>query len=888
MGVNEYYYEYYLSAEVISWLNKQIGFQDHATWATWRRFLVEELMSNYQHPWLRRSLISKAKTTGAQLEITSLAHKIAQNQEKLTIIRCVELYLHLFPDGILEKRIRAQWQQLLELANSANNYSDAERLLFVQKYDDHQLIAPIITKRSWWPIIICYGVLFFDAILFWGNNGNQTILGFEPNSPGLVGSLRSEIHIGVLLFSVLFLWFRGYWIIKKTNKKLTPFYKYSPKIILKSNPWQVLFLVELWLLDSLVIGSLFFAGYQADAVETDVIIYSIFKLAVYLWVYYRACLRIPSISEIVRIGEESQFLSTSHLSAEENNQEIVLAETKLQANSHRQEGYMLESAVLGALAFGGSLQVVTADSFNFEYTSKLITSVKLEIIEFIAGTRHDLNTITESLIVENGVQSWICLMSLLCACFFLAVIAIRIQFNRFYEISANHLSQAKFWNEIEDDKRSRLEDVEKENSLIQQHLRYCILSLEKLEDTVAYMDFFRSLGIFSFFGIVFLASIYLGNLGVLLLILIFIAQGIYSYSRALNKTWHNIRTNIEEFYILYSNKIEYLLWGLYALSIIWLSFIDPDSGVNLQNFCIVFSAAWLLFSTIFPDMEVEKWEGKKMGYQHNLLLQWLINKQFRLAAAFFLIGVIFKNYYWAGAGILVIISMLTTIAGSILTPKIKTQNKWFNVFTAITLSMFAVGITFKFFTWFFADYLVLVSLVLLGLILGYTKLNFSVFTGFTKRIIIVYGLLGISILFNTGQYIDVNPVAISKRKAVLENAIYLDTVHSADLYLISTQSRIVCFNAINKNIEIMASHVSHPNLRTQARMALASYIAIELSSYDSLNTNLLNKFVELNLPESLKDDAYRRSFDYLYSEKESPQINEYHNSLILEALKIKQ
>ncbi|WP_414523990.1 hypothetical protein, partial [Umezakia ovalisporum] len=622
-----------------------------------------------------------------------------------------------------------------------------------------------------------------------------------------------------------------------------------------------------------------------EYLETDVIIYSIFKLIIYLWVYYRASLRIPTISEIVRIGEESQFLSTSHLSAEENNQEIVLAEAKLQANSHRQEGYMLESAVLGALAFGGSLQVVTADSFNFEYTSKLITSVKVEIIGFIAGTGHDLNTIAESLIVENGVQSWICLMSLLCSCFFLAVIAIRIQFNRFYEISANHLSQAKFWNEIEDKKRSQSEDIEKENNLIQQHLRYCILSLEKLEDTVGYMDFFRSLGIFSFFGIVFLASIYLGNLGVLLLILIFIAQGLYSYSRAINKSWHNIRTNIEEFYILYSNKVEYILWSFYVLSIIWLSFIDPGSGVSLQNFCIVFSASWLIFSTIFPDMEVEKWEGKKIGYQHNLLLQWLINKQFRLAAAFFLTGTISKNYYWPGANFLIIISMLTTITGAILTPKTKRKDVFLNIFTAITLSIFAMGITLKFLSWFFADGLVFASLVFLGIILIYTKLNLSVFTSFTKRLIIVYGLLGVAILVNTGQFIDINPIAISKRRAVMENASYLDSLHNANLFEISKQSRKACLNAIDKNIEIMASHVEHPNLKNQARMALYCYIALELTTDDSLNRNLLNKFVALELPESSKSDAYMRAFDYIPT-NEAFKINERKDSLILKALKI--
>lgn len=882
MGINDQFYEYYLSAEVIAYLNTNIGFKNQGTWTQWRRFMVQEIMYSYQHPWLRSSLLSKAKTTGSKLERSVLAKKIASSSEIATIIKSVELYLHLFPDGILEKRIREKWNDLINGIEHNIVLTEAEKLSYVKKYDDSLLTTPILTHRSWWPILILLGLITTNIIQF----SDSAVMAPSLQTERLTDYPIQLFSISATATALFFLWLRSNWVIKKTQEKLKPYYELSPKIKQKINPYQILCLVLLWLTDSLIVGSLFTNSYSANEIGLGFYVYSFYRLTFYSWVYFRASLKIPNISEIVRIGEESQFLSSSHLSAEENNQEIVLAETKLQANSQRQEGYMLESAVLGALAFGGSLQMVTADSFDFSYTLGLLATVNFQLVNYVCGASNNIQAISQSFTIENGLQTWVSLMSLLCACFFLAVIAIRIRFNSYYETGFNQLSQAKYWNEIEDLKLAQNEPIEKENKLIQLHLRNCNLTLEKLESTIGFMDFFRSLGVFSFFGIVFLAGLYLGSLGVFLLLLIFTAQGLLIYSKHLNNFFSNFKTNVEEFYLNYSNIIEYVLWASYGVSVIWLSFIDPNSGVLLQNYCIIVSAIWLLFSTIFPDMEVEKWEGKQVGYQQNLVLQWLLSKQFRISAAFFLIGLVFKNYYLPGAGFLIILSMLATVVGAIFTPKIKSKAPVLNVLTALTLSLFAIGISTKFMAWQIADSIVVISFISLLVLAIFCKLNLSVFTGFTKRLIIVYGLLGISILVNTGIYLDINPTAINIRNKVMENAIYLDFIHGESQSKLTKEDKNKYLKAIDDNLALMEDYSQHPNLKNQTRLALKANLFIELISSDSLNLNRLNSFKSLNLSQAIAQDAYIHAHQLIETSNESLHYNEHKDSLIVKALEI--
>lgn len=208
---------------------------------------------------------------------------------------------------------------------------------------------------------------------------------------------------------------------------------------------------------------------------------------------------------------------TQLLNEDENDEVIVKLETQVTSYTSRLEAYVLESALFGALTFSGFLQIMAADFISFsdlENFSRLVSAAGKNLVLF------NEEGLVSTLASLNNKVSLFCLVSvesLLCSIFFLGVIAARLRFSNIADRVTTSLNIAKAFNLkeegiIEKSAEKKLSvRLQKITTTISEQLQLATLALEQVKPVMAYMQYFRNVGILLFLLILISSSLFIGS-----------------------------------------------------------------------------------------------------------------------------------------------------------------------------------------------------------------------------------------------------------------------------------------------------------------------------------------------------------------------------------------
>lgn len=264
-------------------------------------------------------------------------------------------------------------------------------------------------------------------------------------------------------------------------------------------------------------------------------------------------------------------------SPDENDETIVTLESQLTSIQQRIESYVLESALLGALAFSGFLQILSQNTINVADLSKFGTHVALLLKGLVLFQADETAQGLAKLGTPKDLFCLISALCLLCSVFFLLVIASRLRFSDAADSVRRFLTLARDYNEKEDalyqnretlsaEDTSRLNAFSKKIAGFLHQTRAFILAAEPI---AAYMRVFRALGVLTFFIVVVTSAVFIANWFVFLLGLIFLGSQAYFQRARLNAWAMTAKYYLQETTLLEYNKSLLIGAGLFSTGFIY-------------------------------------------------------------------------------------------------------------------------------------------------------------------------------------------------------------------------------------------------------------------------------------------------------------------------------
>jgi len=268
------------------------------------------------------------------------------------------------------------------------------------------------------------------------------------------------------------------------------------------------------------------------------------------------------------------------LDADENDEAIVNIETEINSRTGRLDAYVLESALFGALAFSGFLQIISTDFVSFkelDQFSKLFFDV---VQNLISMDINKLNHVSQQLYTKNNLFSLAAIETLLCSGFFIAVIASRLRFSNSADKVKQAIEIAKAYNNKEELlKGSPNTNPDHSKMLLHYNLKIneqigvARKALEEIGPISGYMEYFRNAGLLMFLLVLISCGLFVTSFLGWLYISIGAATWIYFNRQTLNSKSKELILILQvEFtrrpYILLIISLFILLTG-FLLRIIW-------------------------------------------------------------------------------------------------------------------------------------------------------------------------------------------------------------------------------------------------------------------------------------------------------------------------------
>jgi hypothetical protein len=396
------------------------------------------------------------------------------------------------------------------------------------------------------------------------------------------------------------------------------------------------------------------------------------------------------------VGGKEEF------SIDQNDEEIVRLETRLNSFTSRLDAYVLESALFGALTFSGFLQIMASDLVSFADLENFATMVFDTSRAFIDL---DGEAFRDGLTSLNNKISLLCLVSvesLICSGFFLAVIASRLRFSDVADRVRTSIDMAKVYNAKEEALLAEHELTERQpgrlqalTSKVSEQLHIALVALEKVNPVMVYMRYFRNAGILVFLMILISSSLFItGVLGWTFIAVVGATYVYFNYSRL----------NLGIRAALLSTRITFIrraaLFLLLAVSPIVLSVLvstfSSDGGIVLLAVGYLTTGlyifTWLLLAAHADQTfgEIEDSKGvRRTG-------RWLLVKN---ALAFTLLvwaaGNAFKQMHLTGADEMILLSLTVLAFLMYFVGYYLTKVRLLGFFAGFVLATVAIGVLFK-------------------------------------------------------------------------------------------------------------------------------------------------------------------------------------------------
>lgn len=549
---------------------------------------------------------------------------------------------------------------------------------FQEKLDKHRNRYRINVRGTIAPLIVDH---FLRWVILWYFSPNFTTFFWITNIiilPGLV-----------LTYS----WFRT----RRTHrfhKKLTRDYQgqVDLELVPERNALQMTVLVLLIILSVAVQYAI------ADVTEAE----SLSLLtAVGLIVYFSLFLRHFSINKLSerelteQVNEHARF--DELLSADANDEVMIELSSKLKAIGGRLENYVLESALFGALAFSGFLQIMAEELVSFEELENFAYHTGSMFIGFIHRNTELINASLVSLTSKSDLFSLISVETLVCSIFFLVVIASRLRFSDIADRVSYNLDLASVYNDKEE---ALIAAGNKEASIdfnkkIHNSLQVADEGIREIIPVMAFMRYFRNAGIITFLIILVSSALFISSF----LSWLFAILGLASIAYFNRKSLINVR-----YVLLYNLRLLFIRKGnvFLAGAIIFFAagfFLRTLLGwANTDEFLLIGSVSLGIFLFVWivlvphhdPVFDAMPGANKmEESYWSTVRFFW------GLAALLSVLGFFLRNVDLPGGAPLLGIGFSTMMLVFLVIGRILTKPPWLGLISGFALATLTAGIMVK-------------------------------------------------------------------------------------------------------------------------------------------------------------------------------------------------
>jgi hypothetical protein len=334
--------------------------------------------------------------------------------------------------------------------------------------------------------------------------------------------------------------------------------------------------------------------------------------------YYLIALRFFQSGRLSEVSLVRQLRSQKDLNETHDSgkidRAIVEVETAINSRTGRLDAYVLESALFGALAFGGFLQIIATDYVSFkelDQFSKLVFDLVQSLITLDVQT---LQNSTTQLYTKNNLFCLAAIETLLCSGLFIAVIASRLRFSDVADRVKKAVEIAKAYQAKEESKQFFLFEIREQMTLAKS-------ALEEIGPISGYMQYFRNAGLVMFLLVLISCSLFVTSFLGWLYVGVGIATWVYFNRELLNSKLRELALAVQLNFI----RRPYLLLIISLLLILTGFLTRIIFAVEDTTFLIVtgfFGTALYLFFLVilvpnFDDRFGEIEKTSRSGYSGN-------------------------------------------------------------------------------------------------------------------------------------------------------------------------------------------------------------------------------------------------------------------------------
>jgi len=388
------------------------------------------------------------------------------------------------------------------------------------------------------------------------------------------------------------------------------------------------------------------------------------------------------------------------LGVDENDEEIVNLDVNLRSVNERMNSFVLEAALLGALAFSCFLQIIATDEFtiaSIELFSLTMMDLFFNLVNFQwEGTKEAL----ASLGGKEELLSLMCYESLLCSAFFLAVIASRLQFSVLTDFVDRAINLARSFNSKEESlvygNQVEVSDerVVAYNKRIKEELKMGYRKQGEIEPIMEFMSFFRTLGVTTFFIIVITGGLFVSVQLSFVLLLISLLSAFYFKFTLLIRTINRLKVKLEEFSFGFNRHFSWAAWLLIALAVVARSLNFEWGGVILSaGLSLLILQHLLLLFLPNPD-EIMNQANEKIAVLSNRMRIYFI-----FIFVFCILGAVFKYLHLLGAGLILVLSSVFLSVFFFSNAKLKEGPKWMGRIVSAAMGLLALAFLAKMQHW---------------------------------------------------------------------------------------------------------------------------------------------------------------------------------------------
>lgn len=733
-----------IAAACILYLKKQTSYNTSKSWIEWRETILP-VLEDQVHAGTINAAINAGKIAARKIKsIDSLTTLLAtvSPEDRVKIAEIIFLFRIIDEkrnDYVPETFNIKAWNELISVVNVSSEQLAASEIKaqgWFEYKKENKFKTNVYVPASILPITLDF---FLRCVALFAFQHWSSVWGVDGPDPFFTIVQIIVIPIISFVFSII------------RDRRISNHGQFLVSIIdiqniqfkIKNTAWNYLLIFILVLSGSYIPILLSNEALPLFLMPSMAIVYGVYLLV--LQTNFSKSL--PEYKKIKQQIEDKEHRELSgDLSSDQNDEEIINLEVNLKAENERMDAYVIEAALFGALAFSGFIQIVASQRFTVEFIESFNHHVFLILKGMVNPGVQQVQDSYDFIFSNNGLMMVLCYQTLFCSVFFLSVIGSRLRYSKLTDYVDRYLHLAKALNEKEEVllQKEKINNAEVTfyNTKIKHLLREGYKKQDEIFPIMEFMKFFRTLGITMFFTVIVTSGLFISLWLSSILFFVAILSLIYFRFGKVKSAIKSFYISMQEFYYRVDRPIHYFCWSIIVLSLVMKTFQMPGGGLITPLGFIFLSIHYLLnlFIPIEFDYDVKKSEDAFGSYA---TFQKLLVYFFKMALALFFLGYMFKAMHWAGAGPMLITSLIMLCVYFLMVKKVPQGPTWLGYLLGVSISLTFIGIMFKIQHWSGASFIIYLSIPLMLITGIITYLKREQIRPFLKRTVFILCLLGI-------------------------------------------------------------------------------------------------------------------------------------------------